>query len=1091
MTVDATSSRDDWTLTTTISGSPSFTARPCTDSGVLKAHSQCNLEITYRPPTRAVAGTLPDSAVIQIHATRSEGIDTLLTALVFGTAIQAEPSRLPSAFSISPSPYDFGSVAVREMRFYFFNITNTSSYTDTIATVSVATTRFPNTWMLQYPPTGGCSTPAVLAAQQSCKLTVSYTPQAAGKDSTQLLVRNNRGNQFAAVLTGVSVAPSFGTTPASLNFSRTAIGDSTGLYVQILNSGNSNLDVTRIVASPEFSVLGECVNSIRPNTACTILVWFKPTGKGRRLGTLSFTDNAEGSPHRMALTGLGGPPVPEVRLQPSSIDFGAVQLGATSSPQSIVFSNVGDAPLLHWRPGLLSDQATPGNFIVTWQDGNCPTTLAINASCTATALFQPTHIGSQSGTFSIFDLTDGEVEYKVALAGHTPKTAIAVITPDSIGFAPTAVNATQSALVHISNGGDTTLTVHPSANLAPPFFLPLVGLTCNYHYGADGIFYEIAPNTGCGVPVFFEPTVVGSFASSLTFTFDAAGSPKVVKLTGKTAEPKAVFDSTSLNFGRVTVGDTSASKVLALTNTGDATLHISTVDASAPFSLRATNCGKTLEPLAKCTFTLYAAPTNTVPSTGTFTVASDAASSPTKVPLSLDAHHPGWLAYSDSAPAFGNVPIGTTATKTVTISNAGGSAVEVGVLGPTQLPELNGTNSCPPSLDPNKSCSVSLTFSPTGTTGSRSWPYVVRRRTNLAEGYKNDTLRVTGTATAATTKLSVTPSSVTFASVPVGVTINGNSNVTLRNSSTSAITIKSMTTGSTIFAVSNACSNSLAAGASCTVIPLFTPAAVGPVTGSISIVHTGSSTGADTTSVVALSGTATSAVTVQLSTSSLQFPSTAVGSQSAVQTITITSLGDQPLRINDVRVIGGDFTQTSDCVNAILPRPNVCTINVTFAPRTAADLTGGIEITDNANIGQQSVRLSGTGTSGGGGGGGGGGTPTFSVSPSDHDFGTITGGSPAVSKTFTVTNTGGGSLTFSNFEWSTTMGTGNTTSTEGFTVSNGCQGASLSANQSCTFTVTISGATARNEAGPHNDWFEITHNASGSPSSVGAQYSRP
>jgi hypothetical protein len=103
--------------------------------------------------------------------------------------------------------------------------------------------------------------------------------------------------------------------------------------------------------------------------------------------------------------------------------------------------------------------------------------------------------------------------------------------------------------------------------------------------------------------------------------------------------------------------------------------------------------------------------------------------------------------------------------------------------------------------------------------------------------------------------LSVTPSSLTFASQNVGTTSAAQA-VTVKNTGTAAASISSIT-ASGDFAQTNNCGSSLAAGASCTVNVTFTPTAASSRTGTLTI----SSNATNTPSTVSLTGTGQSSTT--------------------------------------------------------------------------------------------------------------------------------------------------------------------------------------------------------------------------------------
>lgn len=110
------------------------------------------------------------------------------------------------------------------------------------------------------------------------------------------------------------------------------------------------------------------------------------------------------------------------------------------------------------------------------------------------------------------------------------------------------------------------------------------------------------------------------------------------------------------------------------------------------------------------------------------------------------------------------------------------------------------------------------------------------------------------------------------------------------------------------------------------------------------------------------------APTASLSSSSLTFGSTNVGSTSAAQNVSLTNSGPGALSVNSVSTTG-DYAQTNNC-NSTLSSGSSCTISVTFKPTAAGTRSGSLTVADNATDGAQTASLVGTGASTGGGGGG-------------------------------------------------------------------------------------------------------------------------
>ncbi len=101
--------------------------------------------------------------------------------------------------------------------------------------------------------------------------------------------------------------------------------------------------------------------------------------------------------------------------------------------------------------------------------------------------------------------------------------------------------------------------------------------------------------------------------------------------------------------------------------------------------------------------------------------------------------------------------------------------------------------------------------------------------------------------------------------------------------------------------------------------------------------------------------------TASLSSGSLTFGSTNVGSTSAAQNVSLINNGPGTLSVSSVS-ISGDYLQTNNC-NSALPSGSSCTVSVTFKPTASGTRTGSLTVSDNATNGPQTASLTGTGAS--------------------------------------------------------------------------------------------------------------------------------
>jgi hypothetical protein len=75
--------------------------------------------------------------------------------------------------------------------------------------------------------------------------------------------------------------------------------------VSLTNTGADQLNITSISTSGDFASVTNCGTAVAAGASCGVSVTFTPTATGTRSGTLSFVDDASGSPQLVTLTGTG------------------------------------------------------------------------------------------------------------------------------------------------------------------------------------------------------------------------------------------------------------------------------------------------------------------------------------------------------------------------------------------------------------------------------------------------------------------------------------------------------------------------------------------------------------------------------------------------------------------------------------------------------------------------------------------------------------------------------------------------------------------------------------------------------------------
>ena len=148
-----------------------------------------------------------------------------------------------------------------------------------------------------------------LAAGASCTISVTFKPAASGTRTAALSVSNNAaGSPQKVTLSGIGTTAKL--APTSLNFGSVGFGaTSLPKTVTLTNVGVAALKITGITISGpnagDFSQTHSCGSSLSAGAACSIIVKFKPPVLGTRTAVLNVSDNAAGSPQKVALSGIG------------------------------------------------------------------------------------------------------------------------------------------------------------------------------------------------------------------------------------------------------------------------------------------------------------------------------------------------------------------------------------------------------------------------------------------------------------------------------------------------------------------------------------------------------------------------------------------------------------------------------------------------------------------------------------------------------------------------------------------------------------------------------------------------------------------
>jgi hypothetical protein len=222
----------------------------------------------------------------------------------------------------------------------------------------------------------------------------------------------------------------------------------------------------------------------------------------------------------------------------------------------------------------------------------------------------------------------------------------------------------------------------------------------------------LAIGGSCTITVTFKPTQTGPRTASVTITDNAAGSPQTISLsgTGFVSGPNATPSPTSLTFATQFVGASSSAQSVTLTNYGKMVLSITSIAASGDFT-QTNSCGSSLAAAASCTISVTFKPTQRGTRTGTLSITDNAPGSPQMVSLTGTGTV---VEFNPTSLRFGSVKRSGSKTLTTTLSNMGSMALSISSITITGSTTFSQTSTCGTSVVAGGSCTITVTFRPTG-----------------------------------------------------------------------------------------------------------------------------------------------------------------------------------------------------------------------------------------------------------------------------------------------------------------------------------------------------------------------------------------
>jgi len=383
---------------------------------------------------------------------------------------------------------------------------------------------------------------------------------------------------------------------------------------------------------------------------------------------------------------------PAISLSPTSLTFAAQQAQTPSAAQSVTVTNTGNAAL------TISQITASGDFTET--DNCIAASIAANASCTVQVIFLPSTTGARTGMLTIFaNVTGGQATVPLSGIGLAP--AAVTLNPAALTFPSTLLGQTSTAMnITVTNTGGV------SAALQTPV------LTGDFAVANNTCGTVLTANSACAVAIAFTPTASGIRNGSFAITDSVGTQTASLSGTGAAAATDTLTPLT-LTFAAQTVGTTSASQMVTMTNTGDVALTLIAASITGGDFTAVNGCGSSLAAHSSCSVSVAYVPRSTGANTGTLSIAD--VNHTQTVALSGSGLAPAGVSLTPLGLTFGNTGLGhVSAQQTVTLTNNGGSLLTIGSVTASGDYTL-ASNTCTSTLAAGAGCTLAISFAPTAT----------------------------------------------------------------------------------------------------------------------------------------------------------------------------------------------------------------------------------------------------------------------------------------------------------------------------------------------------------------------------------------
>jgi hypothetical protein len=626
----------------------------------LPAGQSSSFQVSFVP---SASGNITGTLTVATDA----GVSSQQVALS-GTATPA-----PQQINVNPASLNFGTVTVGSSGSGTATVSNTGGTNLTISLISVTGGSF---------GVSGISTPSTIGPGANATLNLTYSPTIAGSNSGTITITSNdpvtpaSTISLAGTATAAPVAPTIttppanqtvtagqtaaftvvaaGTAPLSYQWQKNGAniaGATAASYTTPVTATSDSGSTFRVVVSNTAGTVTSAAATLTVNAAAVApTITTPPTNQTVVAGqTAAFTVVAAGTAPlsyqwqknaaNIAGATAASYTTPATATTDSGSTFRVVVSNTagtvTSAAATLTVNAAAVAPTITTPPTNQTVVAGQTAAFTVVAAGTAPLSYqwqknAANiAGATAASYTTPVTATSDSG--STFRVVVSNTAGTITSAAATLTVNAAAVpgiqvSSSSINFGNDVVGSTSSQVLIVTNTGTATLTITQVTQTGASFSVS--GFTLPLNVGA-GQQTQIA--------VGFQPTAVGAASGNISIVSNAPTSPTSVGLsgTGIAATFTLGISPTSLSFGNVTTGTSSATQNVTITNTGNSNVVISQINLSGTgYGMTGGSAPVTLTPSQNIIVAVQFSPTTAGAASGSITIVSNATGSPATITLS-------------------------------------------------------------------------------------------------------------------------------------------------------------------------------------------------------------------------------------------------------------------------------------------------------------------------------------------------------------------------------------------------------------------------------------------------------------------------